>query len=189
EGVQRSGYLFKLSKQKGRVRVLNKNGELQDLNQNELDSLSYEELSNLYESPGEIIAEREYFNARKPYNKNVDINDTFRVKRTEDDLQLRLLSLLNKMGVKVTSITNYIKNYNIKNGVNPSAKALADITNQVVAFQEGIIRLDELTEETSHFIVEALPIAETENVLRNIDKSEEYKEFAPIYREIYRDEY
>ena len=108
---------------------------------------------------------------------------------TENELKLRLLDLLNTMGVTVTSIADYVEKYKIKNGVEPSAKALADIANKVVAFKDGEITTAELTEEVAHFIVEGWNQAEIENLLRNIHRTPEYQQFAERYREIYSKKY
>lgn len=104
---------------------------------------------------------------------------------SEDALKLKLLSLLNKMGVKVTSISDYVASYKIRNGVEPSAEALVDIANEVVAFKDGKISTELLSEEASHFIVEAWDVAEIENLTRNAHKTESYAEFSEEYREIY----
>lgn len=106
----------------------------------------------------------------------------------EDDLQLKLLDVLNKFGVETLSISNYLSKYKIKHGVEPSATALADIANRVVAFKEGNLEIADLTEETMHFIVEALDPTIAENLLRNINQSEEYAQFSEQYREVYRKE-
>lgn len=107
----------------------------------------------------------------------------------ENALKLRLLDLLNAMGVTVTSITDYVDKYKVKNGVEPSAKALADIANKVIAFQDGNITIEELTEETAHFIVEGWNQTEIENLLRNIHRTQEWQQFSEKYREIYSKKY
>ena len=107
---------------------------------------------------------------------------------SENTLQLKLLDLLNKMGVQVMSISDYVEKYKIRNGVEPTAEALADIANQVVAFKDGLIPLEMLSEETAHFIVEAWNEQEIENLLRNVDKTDSYVEYAAQYREIYKRE-
>lgn len=189
QGVKRQAEYLQLEKTKGFIKVLDKNGNVSNMNPDELDTKTFQELDETYENAEEIVAEREYNNAKKPYGEDYSGEDVPVVTRTEEQLQNRLLSLLNKMGVKVVSISNYVTNYNKKHGVNPSARALADISEQIIALQEGTINLEDLTEETAHFIVEALPKAQTENILRNIHKSEEWKQFAASYREIYKDEY
>lgn len=107
----------------------------------------------------------------------------------ESELKLRLLGVLNKLGIKATSIAEYVKKYKVKNGVEPSAKALADIANKVVAFKNGEIGLEDLSEEVSHFIVEGWDQNEIENLLRNIHKTVEWAEHSERYREIYAKEY
>jgi hypothetical protein len=103
----------------------------------------------------------------------------------EESLKMNLLDLLNSMGVKVTSINSYINSYNIRNGVDPSAQALLDVSRQVIAFKDGLMTIDGLAEETSHFIVETWDDAEIEGLLRNINKTSSYVEFSQSYRELY----
>ena len=107
----------------------------------------------------------------------------------EDNLKVQLLSLLNKLGVKTMGISEYISKYSIKNGVEPTAQALVDIANRVVAFQGGQISVEDLTEETAHLIVEGWNVEEIENLLRNIHKSDEWAELSENYREIYSKNY
>jgi len=45
-----------------------------------------------------------------------------------------------------------------------------------------------LSEETAHFIVEALPQAEIENLLRNVDKTPQWEQYSEQYMEKYGDE-
>lgn len=108
--------------------------------------------------------------------------------RLEDEnaLSLKLLDLLNVMGVKVITLQKYVQNYNTRNGVDPSAKALVDIANQVVAFRDGLIETDALTEETAHFIVEAWDQTEIQNLIASAHKTDSYQQHAEHYRELYR---
>ena len=117
---------------------------------------------------------------RKQY-KPVSIN--------ERGLKLKLLNILDTLGVKTLSISEYVEKYNVKNGVEPSATGLADIANRVVALKDGVATLDDLTEETLHFIVEALPQQTVNDLLQDIENTSEYNNFADDYREIYRNEY
>jgi hypothetical protein len=103
----------------------------------------------------------------------------------DKDLKLKLLDLLKKMNVSTMTINDYVKKYTDKNGVEPSAAALVDIANQVVAFKDGVINLEDLAEETVHFVVETWDQVEIENLVRNAHKTDAYREFSEIYREIY----
>lgn len=106
----------------------------------------------------------------------------------ENSLKLRLLDLLNSMGVKVMSIDNYVKNYETRNGVSPDAKTLLDVAQQVIAYRDGAISTEGLLEETAHFIVETWEDSEIENILRNIHKTQTYQEISQQYREVYMSE-
>lgn len=187
-GVKKDGHTFTFNKKTGFVKVLTPTGMV-EVNEKELDTKSYRDLENLYgrDMAAEIIASREWANSRQAYREEAPVIKNSEPAMEEEELQLRLLGLLSKLGVKTMSISEYVRKYKTKNGVNPSAKALADIANQVVAYTEG--RVEDLAEETAHFINEAMPQDQVENVLRNIHKTEEWAEFSEIYREIYRSEY
>lgn len=181
-----SGNTIKLIKTKGSTNLYRKNGELESVDNKDIEEMSLDQLRSTYENADEIFAEKEFKNSLYNY-RDSDIIDA--PSRTEDDLKKSLLRLLKNMGVTVTSITNYLENYQVKNSVPVSAEALADIANKVIAIQTGAETIENLTEETIHFIIEALPQERLENILRNIDKSEEYKQFSQTYREIYSREY
>lgn len=109
-----------------------------------------------------------------------------KIDANEDSLKLRLLDLLNSMGVKVMSIDNYVKNHQVRNNVDPGARTLLDISQQIIAYRGGAISTEGLLEETAHFIVEAWEDSEIENILRNTHKTETYQEYAEKYREVYK---
>ena len=190
EGVKRlSSDSFSLSKTNDKLKLTKADGSIEYVSKRELNDMSYVELNKKYPDIAmDVIVGREFANSI-PSHKPIDVNNLADVNRSEDELQLALLNLLSKMGVKVTSVSNYVKNYKTKNRVNPSARALADISNQVVALAEGTINIQDLTEETAHFINEAMPQERVVNLLRNIHKTEEWKQFSEVYRAIYAQEY
>ena len=189
-GILRDGTGFSFTQTREQVQVTDSEGRISYRDQKEIDAMTRDQLVAEFANGDDLIIQRE---SRKLYPPYRDGNFVFERQAkpdfTEAELQNRLLNFLSKLGVKVTSITNYVQNYKIRNGVNPSAKALADIANKVIAFTEGTIRIEDLTEEVSHFIAEVMPQAETENVLRNIHLSEEWQQYSEAYREIYMDEY
>lgn len=187
-GVKKDLHSFTFEKTKDKVQAYGKNGQPKMVTKQELNSMTIQEIKDNFDFSEDIIAGKIY-EENQPLVRDTKIKLEIPSTRTEEEVQLRLLNFLNKLGVTVTSISNYVSNYKIRNGVNPNAQALADISNRVVAFQNGIIEIDQLTEEVAHFIVEALPSTQTENVLRNIDKSEEWLQFSDIYRQIYASEY
>jgi hypothetical protein len=97
----------------------------------------------------------------------------------QNELEKALLSLLEAMGVS----TSVVEKFN-----DLSVNALADIANRIVAFKNGEISTELLSEETAHFIVEALPQAEIENLLRNVDKTPQWEQYSEQYMEKYGDE-
>lgn len=103
----------------------------------------------------------------------------------ENQLQEKLLQLLNKLGVKTTSIEKWAEKYAQKNGYEPSAKALADLANNIVAFKDGVITQADLIEEVSHFIIATKNQEEIANQKRNVHRTKEWAEFAEQYFEIY----
>ena len=108
---------------------------------------------------------------------------------SEKVLKERLMQFLGSIGVTITNMDNYNKNYKTRNSVDVSAQALADISNQVIAFREGTVSTEVLTEEVAHFIVEGWNSEDIDNLLRNIHKTESYQQHAETYREIYQKEY
>ena len=122
------------------------------------------------------------------------IRDVFRTfspsegQLSEETLKDRMLNFLKEVGITVTSIENYKKAYKIRNGVEPGAEAIADFANQVIAFKDGEIEIDKLSEETAHFIIENWDEAEIRNLTRNIHKTQTFAEFYQQYYEIYQRE-
>lgn len=158
-----------------------KNGEKKQFKKSELDAMTFKELSNKFEDPIGTLAERDLRETSKALVKTQEQQEIV----PENELQLKLLNLLNKMGVSTMSIADYIEKFGIKNGAEPSAMALADLAEKIVAFKDGVITTEELSEEVAHFIIAATPQAEKENLLRNIHKTQEWAEFQELYREVY----
>ena len=107
--------------------------------------------------------------------------------KKEADLRQRsaILSVLEKFGIRVIGMSDYLSKYETKYGHEPSAVALADIANNVIAVAEGATAAD-LLEETAHFLVEAYADqAEIESVLPEVRSSEEWSTYASRYYEIY----
>ncbi|AGO47569.1 structural protein [Cellulophaga phage phi17:2_18] len=186
-GVVKDGDTFTFERTKDSVRLENKKGENKRVKYEDIDMLSYDEIRKNYTNPELVFLDNQLYQQQAAY-RDTSFESTVPT-RTEKELQISLLNLLSKLGVKTLSITDYVSKYRTRNGVAPSATALADIANQVIAYTQGKISIADLTEETSHFIVEAMPKESTENVLRNIHKTDEWVEFSDQYRELYRGEY
>lgn len=110
--------------------------------------------------------------------------------KEEKDLRIILLTTLNKLGVKTTSISNYISNYNTRQSVDPSVEALSDIANSVVAFAEGQETIDNLSEETAHFIVESFSDQDLiEGLLPQVEATDEWKQHNGRYYNKYSENF
>ncbi len=97
------------------------------------------------------------------------------------------MTILSDMGVSVISLKDYTEKFKKKNNnVAPNANALADIANRVIAFKDGQLTLENLTEEVMHFIVETLPNEEIASLEDFIRESAEYQEHYEAYNKVYK---
>lgn len=134
-----------------------------------------------------VLAARIYEENTKAFGQKRLIEDRQEI-TPENELQERLLNLLNTLGVKTVSLDKYKESYKQRNGVLPNSNALADIANRVIAFTNGEVTQDALTEEVAHFILEAVNQEEIAPLLANIHKTDEWAQYAEEYFNIYQDE-
>lgn len=172
----------------GKVKVIKKNGKEEITDRKTLDEKEFDEIVQDYQDPESILAERELRNSNRILGsqKILQEQEDF---IPENTLQIKLMSLLNKMGVKTMSISRYTQSYAQRNSENPSAQALADLAQRIVAFKDGVITEDALTEETAHFIVEGTDAPVLENLLRNVHRTSQWNEHSDNYRQIYSEYY
>lgn len=187
KGVNKDSTTFDLQKTNNTYRIIDRQGNFTRMSKEEMDNMTYEQLNKVTPYAMDYIIARDYAQNRPAYGFSQP--EVVIPSRSETELQRLLTNLLSKMGVSTMSISEYVEKYNIKNGVDPSANALADIANKVVAFHEGEMGLEALTEEVAHFITEAMPQAQVESILENIHRSEEWNQHADTYREIYSKRY
>lgn len=57
-----------------------------------------------------------------------------------EDLQNRtdITNILSTLGIRVMGMSEYMDKYKMRNGVDPSARALSDMANGVIALAEGL---------------------------------------------------
>lgn len=109
----------------------------------------------------------------------------------EEDLKLRtrLLDILSSLGVRVMGMREYLDSYAVRNGVEPSARALSSLADKVIALAEGAT-IEDLAEEVSHFLVDTYKNQEEVNeVLPSVRESEEWDMYASTYYEAYGKRY
>ncbi len=100
---------------------------------------------------------------------------------SETDLMIKLKNLLNELGIKSMNLDAWEKRF----GKKANSNALADIANRIVAFAEGQFNQDTLSEETGHFIIEAMPIEKIQPLLDIVHKTDEWREYSANYMQIY----
>lgn len=165
------------------------NGE--QYNSEYIDNMSFDDLTKKF---GEDVAlnlefNREYVKMLQPTTNKKLLEAQVEFK-SDDDLTIAIKSLLNNLGIKITSIDNYIKNNTIKNNnVAPQAGALMDLVNKVMAFKNGTVTREDLIEETMHLIEATIDPKVTDGLRRNISKTAEWKQYSEEYFSIYSKEY
>lgn len=176
-----AGNLY-FDKNLGKRMLLNVDENIEYVVPQEIDNKNYQQLKRETADPIGIMAERVYVEDNRAFGDKSALDEMQIV--PENELQQKLLTLLQNLGIKTVSLEQYSKRFEVA----PDAQALADIANQLIAFNEGRINQNELTEETAHFIIEASDPAQIENILRNIHRTKEWNEYAAAYMEIYQDE-
>lgn len=106
--------------------------------------------------------------------------------RQEEQAQRNaVVDILRSLGVRVIGMSDYIEKYQTKYGHEPSARALADIANNVIALAEDAT-LSDLVEETAHFLVEAYTDQRSvSEVLDQVEGTEEWNTYAGRYYDMY----
>lgn len=101
-----------------------------------------------------------------------------------------LNAFLKSMGFTTTTLEAYRKNYNTKYGKDPDIQALTDIANKVVAFREGKIPIEDLSEEVAHIAIEAFSDQNSiVSAMANVHLTPEYTQHAEYYRQKYAPHY
>lgn len=108
-----------------------------------------------------------------------------------EDLQNRtdITNILSTLGIRVMGMSEYMDKYKMRNGVEPSARALSDMANGVIALAEGAT-VEDLNEEVAHFLVDTYRNQqEIDEVLDSIVGTSLWNQFAGRYYEVYGKEY
>lgn len=122
--------------------------------------------------------------------KKVDKKDPVLRQVNTKNVEAALNNFLNSLGFEKTTLAEYRKNYNTRYGQDPDIQALSDIANKIVAFQEGIINIEDLSEEIAHIAIEAYNDQNSiVSFITNVHLTPEYTEFAPYYRSKYAEFY
>lgn len=97
-----------------------------------------------------------------------------------------LNAFLKSLGFSTATLEAYRKRYNTKYGKDPDIRAISDMANKIVAFREGKIGMEDLSEEVAHIAIEAYSDQKSiTSALANVHLTEEYAEHAEYYRQKY----
>lgn len=103
-------------------------------------------------------------------------------------IEKSLIQFLKDMGFSITTIDNYRNNYKTKYGEGKDISAIADIANMVVAFRNGELNAEDLSEEVAHIAIEAFSDQNAiTSALVNVHLTPEYAEFSERYRKRYKE--
>lgn len=108
-----------------------------------------------------------------------------------EDLQNRtdITNILSTLGIRVMGMSEYMDKYKMRNGVEPSARALSDMANGVIALAEGAT-VEDLNEEVAHFLIDTYRNQqEIDEVLDSAVDTPLWNQFAGRYYEVYGKEY
>lgn len=116
--------------------------------------------------------------------------DLFEGKQTPNqDVTALLNSFASKMGITITTMDEYRRNYEERNGIPPTVEALADTFNKVIALS-NTDNTENLSEEVAHFAIEYYNNQDVLNqMLVKVDQTNTYKNFQAQYREVYSKDY
>jgi len=170
------------------VEIIDSNGKVTKLNYDELERDLGSNISKIEKKDSNFI-QLLYNVIRRKFNI-FSGELTSVTESSEQELALKLTKVLTSLGTKVTSMSSYLEKYNNKNNIDPSAEALADIAKNVISFAEGQDNIENFTEETAHFIIEAyINQQEIEDALLEIENTDEWNQYNKIYYDIYSKNY
>lgn len=106
--------------------------------------------------------------------------------RVSTSVEKSLFNFLESLGISSTTLSAYRKDYKTKYGQDPDIQAIADIANKVVAFSDGEIGIENLSEEVAHIAIEAF---EDQNSIASMiaiaHLTPEYTQHSEYYRSKY----
>jgi len=98
----------------------------------------------------------------------------------------KLTNVMSSLGIKLTSMSEYVNRYKAKHNIDPNARALVDLAEGIIAISENA-SLQDLSEEVVHLLVEGLDSAKLDEIFSSEEfyNSQEYKEHFQNYFMIY----
>ena len=113
--------------------------------------------------------------------------ETVEDKQEVEDLRESFMDFLELMGFNTMTLQAYSERYKNTHGKDPDVQALADMANKIVAFREGKIGIEDLSEEVAHIAIEFYADQNSiASALSVVHLTEEYAEYAEYYRNKYK---
>lgn len=110
-------------------------------------------------------------------------------RRENERIKSSVINLLSTLGVRIVGMDDYAANYKTKNGIEPTARAWADIANSVIAVTENATEAD-LLEEAAHFMVETFRDQyRIDEAAAEVEGTDMWDRYASTYYEIYGRQY
>lgn len=171
--------------------LITTSGEKVTVNRSEIKGMlrqgKFEELNNKYDGFMELALSL-MMEDNALYGSNV--RGVIENEKAED-LQNRtdITNILSTLGIRVMGMSEYMDKYKMRNGVEPSARALSDMANGVIALAEGAT-VEDLNEEVAHFLIDTYRNQqEIDEVLDSVVDTPLWNQFAGRYYEVYGKEY
>lgn len=147
----------------------------------------YNELANKYTNLSTVFISE--FLKSTPVLTRRDLRMIENAQRENMRIRNGIISILTSLGIRVIGMEDYAANYKTKNGIEPNARAWADVANSVIALTEDATDAD-LIEEAAHFMIETYKDqARVDEVAPLVRGTELWNEYADTYYQIYGREY
>jgi len=138
---------------------------------------------NTYKNQVDLVVR--YLTANKKYDVTQEASFSETTQKAKSILR-SLNSFLTTLGFTPTTLEEYRKNYNTKYGKDPDIQAISDMVNRVVAFAEGKVTIEDLSEEVAHIAIEFYNDQNSiSGALATVHMTPEYGQYAAYYKEKY----
>lgn len=139
--------------------------------------------ANEFENSSELKATNDYIKGKY---RSTSPKTKVTVQTSNSAIARALQNFLQSLGFTQMSLEAYRKRYNTLYGKDPDIQALADISNRVVAYANGQVSIDRLSEEVAHIAIEAYSDQNSiVSALATVHLTPEYAQYSEYYRSKY----
>jgi len=155
-----------------------------------IEVVSKTELKKVLERDDVLYKEDLYLRANDLLTRTFDqIRDNTNAPKNKLNT-VKLINFLSSLGISITTMDNYRASFTVRHGQDTDVAGLIDLSNRVVALAEGVNIQDVITEEVAHLAVEAYnDQASIISAMMEVEDTQEYRDWAEVYRNKYSDEY